>query len=127
VGAIVAIAPYDNPEMAFQRMVKAEKITIPDDVLRESLAMVAANLGIDWADWSGSTAAGKIKEPMLLIGGGYDTVSPADDIDGIKPAAWPGSKTLLIPNATHENVGDWIDEIAEPAKQWFAEHLQSSK
>jgi alpha-beta hydrolase superfamily lysophospholipase len=127
VGAIVAIAPYDNPEMAFQRMVKVERITMPDDVLRESLALVAANLGIDWSDWSSGTAAGKTKAPMLLIGGGEDTVSPANDIEGIKHAAWPGSKTLLIPNATHENIGDWIDEIAEPAKQWFAEHLLPSK
>jgi hypothetical protein len=122
----VAIAPYDNLEMAFQRMAKLEKITISDDVLNESLAMVARNVAIDRSNWSGSAAVQKIKEPILMIGGGHDTLSSSNDIEVLKHGAWPGSKTLLIPNATHENIGDWINEIAEPAKHWFAEQLQPS-
>jgi pimeloyl-ACP methyl ester carboxylesterase len=123
VDAIVAIAPYDKLEPAFQRMAKNEDITISDGVLRESLQIVAAKLDIRWSDWSGSEAIRRIKKPVLLISGGRDSVSPPQDIELLQGAARPGSKALVISDATHENVWYWIDEISKPTMQWFTEHI----
>jgi hypothetical protein len=62
-----------------------------------------------------------------LISGGADAVCPTNEIEILGRAACPGSKTLMIQNATHGNVCYWMNAIAEPAKQWFAEHLQSEQ
>ncbi len=127
VGAIVAIAPYDDPEQAFQGMADEQDVAISDDLLHESLQIVAAKLGINWPDWSGAAAIRQLKEPVLLISGGHDSVSPPRDIKRMQSAAFSGSKMLSIPDATHDDVWYRIDKIAEPAKQWFAKHLQAGR
>jgi pimeloyl-ACP methyl ester carboxylesterase len=126
VGAIVAVAPYDGVERSFQDIAKTHHVTIPDNVLHESLQIVAAKLGIDWSDWSGGAAIRRTRVPVFLVAGARDTVSPANDIETLRSVASPGSKTLLIPDAAHGNIDHWIGEIAEPAKQWFAEHLEGA-
>ena len=99
------------------------KSSISSELLHQALEIVAARLDIKWADWSGEAALRQIKRPVLLIGGGKDTLCTTNDLKVLEQAAPPGSKSLLIPEATCRDVPYWFHQIAEPVKTWFDEHL----
>jgi pimeloyl-ACP methyl ester carboxylesterase len=127
VAAVVAIAPYDQPEDAFVRFAQEMKIPVSIKVLEQALVLVASRLDLRWADWSGRVALGQLKSPVFLIGGGKDTISPPGDLEALTRAAPAGTKSLLIPEANHFVVGYWFQEIAEPVTTWFGERLMAEK
>jgi pimeloyl-ACP methyl ester carboxylesterase len=120
---VVAIAPYNQPEQAFERMAKEQNSSISPPALQEALSLVAARLDIHWADWSGAAALRQITVPVLLVGGGNDNISSTDDLKALEQTAPPGSKSLLVADADHGGIGYWFHEIAEPIKAWFHGHL----
>jgi pimeloyl-ACP methyl ester carboxylesterase len=117
-----AIAPYDRPEDAFARMAKKAQDPIEPRLLYEALGLAAAQLGIKWEDWSGSAAIRQLKHPVLLIGGGRDTISTIKDMQVLEKSAPPRSKTLLLPEADHRYIAYWFRELSQPVKAWFQEH-----
>ena len=123
VGTVVAIAPYNQPEQAFARMARQNEASLSSEVLKEASALAAARLDIKWTDWSGETAMRHLKEPVLLIGGGKDAICSTNDLNALEQAAPAGSKRLLIPEADHKVIGYWFNEIEEPVKAWFREHM----
>ena len=123
VRTVVAIAPYNQQEKTFERLAKEGKASIPPDVLKDALGLVAARLDIKWADWSSEAAVRQLKHPVLLIGGGNDTICTTNDLTMLQQAAPSGSKSILIPEANHGNIRYWVHEIAEPVKAWFHEQL----
>jgi len=125
VRTVVAIAPYNQPEQAFERTAREHQSSISPEVLQDALALVAARLDIKWADWSGEAALRQIKKPVLLIGGGKDTICTTNDLKVLEQAAPSGSKSLLIAEANRWAVRYWFHEISEPVKTWFQEHLPS--
>jgi pimeloyl-ACP methyl ester carboxylesterase len=123
VRTVVAIAPYNRPEEAFERFAHDMKVPVTRKSLQKALALTSATLDLDWADWSGEAALSQVTEPVFLIGGDKDTISPPSDFDALKLAAPPGSRTLLVSKANHFTIGYSFEELAGPVKAWFEERL----
>ena len=126
VRAVVAIAPYNQPEQALERLGREKNVSISIEVLKEALSLVATRLDMRWADWSAATALHQLKEPVLLIGGGKDTICSTNDLHVLEEAAPSGSKGILVPEANHWSVGYSFHEIAEPVTAWFRGHLSAA-
>ena len=124
VQAVVAIATYNHPDEAAQRLAKEVKIPISPKTLREAMALAARRLDLKWDDWSGETAIRQLKEPVLLVGGGHDRISLPADIEALKKAAPDGSKVVMVPGVNHFVLGFLLHELAEPVKAWFQAHLE---
>ena len=76
---VVAIAPYHRLEHAFERLARQHRASIPPEMLREALALMATRLRINWNDWSAEAAVRQLTKPVLLIGGGRDAISSSAD------------------------------------------------
>jgi pimeloyl-ACP methyl ester carboxylesterase len=123
VRTVVAIAPYDQPDLAFERFVKAIHVPVPSRSLQHALALAAEQLEIKWSDYSGVNAVEQIPGPVFLIGAGKDTISPPADLQALEKAAPAGSAMLTIPDANHFIVGYCFQDLAEPVENWFDAHL----
>lgn len=123
VETVVAIAPYDNPDEALARFARAMKIPVSAGTLHEGMRVSAARLDLKWSDLSGQYAMRHLARPVLLIGGGRDTISPPGDLKVLEGLAPPGSKRIMIANADHFVIGFWFHELEKPVVNWFAEHL----
>jgi pimeloyl-ACP methyl ester carboxylesterase len=126
VQAVVAIAPYNNPEDAAQRLAKELKIPVSTNALRGALKIAAKRLDLTWSDWSGDAAVKKLKEPVLLIGGGHDRICLPADIETLKKDAPAGSKVIMVPDVNHFVLGYLLHILADPVKTWFADHLETT-
>ncbi len=122
VGPVVAIAPYNQPEQAFQRTAREGKMSISSDLLQQALDEAAIRLDLKWGDWSGEAAARRLKEPVLFIGGGEDSLTTTNDLRALQQAAPPGSKCLWLPQADHWNAAYWFRDLAGPVQAWLREH-----
>jgi pimeloyl-ACP methyl ester carboxylesterase len=127
VGTVVAIAPYNLVEEAMQRLAREMGIPISARVAHSALDLVATKLVLDWNDWSGVAAARGLKVPVLLAGGAKDSISRPADIAALQAAAPAGSRTMVVPIATHEVLALWLHEFGDPVKQWFGDHLIGEK
>ncbi len=123
VRTVVAIAPYNHPEEAIERLVRELKIHLSQRTVEKASALAAARMNIQWSDWSGETAIRQVKVPVLLIGGGKDTIARPDDISTLHDAAAGESKVIEIPMADHSAIEFWFHELGEPVLGWFQEKL----
>jgi len=87
------------------------------------MALVSARLEMNWSDYSGERAVKQMKQPVLLIGGGKDTISPPADLAVLSSNAPPSSKTIMVPVADHYMLPYFFQELDQPVKAWFREHL----
>lgn len=126
VAAVVAIAPYNHFRDALIRFAKALNVWFPRGILDDALALAAKNVGIQWEDWSGEAGARQLKIPVLLVGGGKDTISTPEDIARLKSLAPVGSEAITVPQADHFAVSYWFKETAAPIKEWFRSHLEEN-
>jgi pimeloyl-ACP methyl ester carboxylesterase len=126
VRTVVAIAPYNRPVETFERIARVTQAPIPSESLRLALAQVATRLQLDWTDWSGQAVVRRLRNPILLVGGGRDLVSPAADVESLANAAPPGSKSVFVRDADHQAVCHWFPDLKEPVLAWFQAHFPPS-
>jgi pimeloyl-ACP methyl ester carboxylesterase len=123
VRAVVAIAPYNHPEDAIERLARELSIHLSHRTVEKALALASARMNIKWADWSGETAIRQVQVPVLLVGGGKDTIARPDDIATLHAAAARESKVIEIPMADHSTIEFWFHELGDPVLGWFQEKL----
>jgi pimeloyl-ACP methyl ester carboxylesterase len=123
VGAVVAMAPFNRLSTYFERMAGQGNPSISSETLRQALGLVATRLDLQWDDWSAEAAVRQLKEPVLFVAGGKDAVSTTNEVRQLEQMAHAGSKSIFIGEASHEDVGFWLVDLAEPVKSWFQEHL----
>jgi pimeloyl-ACP methyl ester carboxylesterase len=123
VRTVVAIAPYNQPDDAIARFAEMEKVPIPQRMVRSAAASAGSKLDLKWNEWSAETAMRRLRQPVLLVGGGKDPVSRPEDILKLKQAAGGESKSLELPEADHYIVGLWMQELTGPITTWFRERL----
>jgi pimeloyl-ACP methyl ester carboxylesterase len=123
VRAVVAIAPYNHPEDAIERLVRELGIHISHRTVEKALVLASERMNIQWADWSGEAAIRQVHVPVLLVGGGKDATSRPDDIATLHAAAAGESTVIEIPMADHSSIEFWFHELGEPVLTWFQEKL----
>jgi pimeloyl-ACP methyl ester carboxylesterase len=125
VRTVVAVAPYNHPDQAFERLARELRIPITRRAADQAVALAAAKLDLNWADWSGEAAIRQVQAPVLLVGGGRDKISRPDDIAALQRAGAGEVRTIMIPGADHVAVPLWFHELGDPVQSWFKTHLES--
>lgn len=98
-------------------------IHISHRTVEKALVLASARMNIKWADWSGEAALRQVHGPVLLVGGGKDTISRPDDIATLHAAAAGEAKVIEIPMADHSAIEFWFHELSGPVLGWFQEKL----
>ena len=94
--------------------------------LAQAITLAEPQLGIKWSDWTATGALARMKQPVLLIGGGKDGICRPEDLQLLEQAAPAGSEKILIPEANHFVIGFWFQDLSKPVKDWFLQHLPTS-
>lgn len=123
VRTVVAIAPFDDPRDAIERFSREMKIHITRRAVEKATVLAAAKMDINWSDWTGEAALRQIHVPVLLIGGGKDTISRPDDIAAMQHAAAGETSVIEIPKASHAAIELWFHELSNPVLTWFHQKL----
>jgi pimeloyl-ACP methyl ester carboxylesterase len=125
VRTVVAIAPFDDPRDAIERFSREMKIHITRRAVEKATVLAAEKMDINWSDWTGEAAMRQVHMPVLLIGGGKDTISRPDDIAAMQKTAAGETSVIEIPAANHAVIELWFHELSDPVLTWFQQKLGS--
>lgn len=125
IRTVVGLAPYDQPAETFERLAKTLKVPITRRAVQKAAVLAAERLQLNWADWAGETAMRQLRVPVLLIGGGKDTVCPPEDLLRLRAAARGPAKIQVIERANHFSLPAAMHLLSNPIEAWFKEKLKA--
>jgi pimeloyl-ACP methyl ester carboxylesterase len=71
------------------------------------------------------TLVRKTPVKALFVAGGKDDIVPIPDVKEVRDAADSGSQLIIVPNASHESLPYFFDELANPVVNWLADEKNS--
>lgn len=130
VATVVALAPFSDPQTAIPVFVRgfapglAAKLS--DEIFAKAEARAAAMAGFAWSDVNVLDAMKRVRVPVLLFHGIFDTwILPAQS-EALERAAPAGSRREVTPHDDHISLMLRFDLIGAPALAWFDERLRDS-
>jgi pimeloyl-ACP methyl ester carboxylesterase len=120
VHRIVAIAPYASLSNAVMNICYEYANWMPKAVLRSGLGQLPAVLQVSAGELDTTTVLKRRPVTALFVAGADDTIAPVKDVELLESLASPGSKVIIVPNATHEALTYYFNDLLPPVLTWLA-------
>jgi pimeloyl-ACP methyl ester carboxylesterase len=119
IQAVVAIAPYASLSTAVLNIRREYTELIPKFMVKEGLKKLPTLLQIAPAEFDTTTVLQRKPVKALFIAGGDDKISPPQEVEKVRVLASPGSKYVVVPDATHEALTYYFKELTPPVLSWL--------
>lgn len=126
IRTVIAMAPYNQPTEAFERLAQVLKIPISQRTAQKAATLAAERLQLKWPDWAGEVAMQQLRVPALLIGGGKDAISRPEDLVRLKSVAGSRVKVLEIAPADHFSLPMAMHALSQPIEAWLQSNLTAA-
>jgi pimeloyl-ACP methyl ester carboxylesterase len=120
VHAVVAIAPYASLSNAVMNVCYAYANWMPKAVIRAGLEQLPSVLQVSASELDTTTVLKRRPVLALFVTGGEDKIAPTKDVELLASMASPGSKLIIVPDATHEALTYYFDDLLTPVLAWLA-------
>jgi pimeloyl-ACP methyl ester carboxylesterase len=114
----VAIAPYASLSNALLNICHDYAGWVPQAILRAGLKKVPDVLKVPPAELDTTTVLTRQPVTALFIAGAEDSIAPVTDVKQLYSLA-PGSELVVVPDATHEAVTYFFDDLVPPILKWL--------
>lgn len=94
---------------------------LPKSLIKSGLKKLPAILGTSAGELDTTTALARHPVGALFVAATEDKITPAIDVEKLHSLASPGSKLLVLTNATHETAMYFLADLAPPVLDWLAE------
>jgi pimeloyl-ACP methyl ester carboxylesterase len=121
IGAVVAITPYAGLSNAVLNLCHEHAGWVPQTFLRAGLKKLPSVLEVPAAELDTTTALAQCPVKALLVAAAEDNVTPVTGVEQLHALAAPGSKLIVVPEATHEAVLYFFADLVPPVLNWLAE------
>lgn len=119
VERVVAIAPYAVLSTAVHNICREYADWLPGWVTRRGMKQLPALLQVPAEELDTTTVLARQPVTALFVAGGGDRISPESEVRKLLAAAAPGSRLLVIPEASHEAVAYYFHGLVEPVRAWL--------
>jgi pimeloyl-ACP methyl ester carboxylesterase len=114
----VAIAPYASLSNALLNICHDYAGWVPKAILRAGLKKVPGVLKVQPAELDTTTVLTRQPVTALFIAGAGDKISPVADVKQLYSLT-SGSELVVVPDATHEAVTYFFDDLVPPILEWL--------
>jgi pimeloyl-ACP methyl ester carboxylesterase len=88
-------------------------------MVKEGLKKLPAVLQIPATEFDTTTVLRRKPVKALFVAGGEDKISPPEEVERVRALASPGSKLIVVPDATHEALTYYFNELTPAVLQWL--------
>ena len=120
VHRVVAIAPYAELSRSVLNVRREYAGWIPEACVKAGLNRLPGLLKVEPGELDTTTVLARTPVPALFVAGGLDDIAPVSDVSRLHTLAGSGSPLLVLPEATHESLPYWLDDLADPVLTWLA-------
>ncbi len=121
VHTVVAIAPYASLSNAVMNICGDYANWMPRFVLRSGLRDLPSLLQVSPEELDTTTVLKRHPVTALFVAGADDNIAPAGDVERLCSLASPGSQFIVVPNATHEALTYYFNDLLSPVVAWLAD------
>ena len=120
VHAVVAIAPYGSLSNAVLNICRDYAGWVPSAIIKSGLKKVPSVLHVPASELDTTTVLQRKPVAALFVAGADDKIAPVEDVKQLCSLALPGSKLLVVPDATHEALTYYFADLDPAVQSWLA-------
>ncbi len=117
---VVAMAPYGSLSNAVLNICHDYADWLPTGLAKSGMRELPACLGVPASELDITIVLARHPVRALFVAGAADTIAPAADVSALWQLAAPGSDLRIVPQATHEALAYYFDDLAGPVLAWLA-------
>jgi len=119
VKTVVAIAPYATLSNAVLNIRSEYAPIVPKFMVKAGIKKLPRLLDIPATEFDTITFMEQHPVKALFIAGGLDKIAPPREVERVRDLAPPGSKLVLVPDATHEALTYYFKDLGPPVRSWL--------
>lgn len=119
IQSVVAIAPYASLSNAVLNIRSDYASLVPKFMVKEGMERLPSILQIQADEFDTTTVLRRKPVKALFIAGGEDKISPPQEVEKVRALASPGSKFIVVPDATHEALTYYFKELTPAVLSWL--------
>jgi pimeloyl-ACP methyl ester carboxylesterase len=121
---VIAISPYAELSSAVLNITRQYASWVPQFFIKAGLRRLPDLLHVQPDDLNPDAwiaALSQSDRSTLFVAGGADKIAPLDQVEQLYKLSGPENKLLVVPNAAHEPLPFYLDDLAEPVVRWFSD------
>ncbi len=119
VQSVVAIAPYASLSNSVLNISRDYAGWFPQSILKSGIKDLPAVLHTSAAELDTTTVLRRKPVKALFIAGDADTIAPPSNVETLYALAAPGSKIIVVPEATHEALTYFFPDLVPTLLPWL--------
>ena len=116
---VVALAPYGSLSNAVLNICHDYAAWLPTGLVKSGLRQLPVSLGVSAAELDLTTVLTRHPVRALFVAGAEDTIAPAVEVAELRQLAAPGSELVVVPDATHEALTYYFEDLTGPILNWL--------
>jgi pimeloyl-ACP methyl ester carboxylesterase len=120
VRMVVAITPYAGLSNTVLNLRSEYAGWLPRSWIRAGLRQLPAVLGTTADQLDTTTELSRYPIKALFVAAEGDKIAPESDVAQLLSLAAPGSRLIVVPDSTHENVTYHFAELGPPVLNWLS-------
>ena len=127
IRTVVAITPYAGLSNTVMNLRHEYAGWLPKTLVRAGLRKLPCLLGVPAAELDTTTKLSRHPVTALFVAGTEDKITPVADVEQLHALAAPGSKLIVVPEATHEAITYFFTALIPPVLEWLVEKTDGSE
>ncbi len=119
IQAVVAVAPYASLSNAVLNIRRDYAAWMPAWIIRSGLIQLPKVLDQPASELDTTTALRRQPVRALLVAGAEDQIAPVSEVERLHALMLPGSRLLVVPEATHESLTYYFSDLLGPVLSWL--------
>lgn len=119
IQSVVALAPYASLSNAVLNIRHDYAPWLPAWIVRSGLIRLPRVLDLPPAELDTTTALRRQPVRALLVAGADDRIAPVPEVEKLQALMLPGSRLLVVPEATHESLTYYFSDLLGPVLTWL--------
>jgi pimeloyl-ACP methyl ester carboxylesterase len=120
IRTVVAFTPYAGLSNTVLNLRHEYADWLPKTLIKAGLKQLPNVLGTPAAELDTTTELARSPLRALLVAGAEDKITPASDVQQLYALALPGSKFIVVPDATHETLTYSFADLVPPVLTWLS-------
>jgi len=118
--SVVAIAPYASLSNTVMNIRREYADWVPKAMVESGLKKLPCVLQIPADEFDTTTVLKRKPVRALFVAGGEDRITSVKEVESLRSLALPGSKLIVVPDATHEALTYYFSQLAPAVLAWLA-------
>ena len=119
IHSVVAIAPYASLSNAVLNIREQYCDWVPKVMVKAGVRKLPKLLKIPASEFDTTTVLRRQPVKALFVAGGDDKIAPVAEVEQVRALALPGSKFIVVPDATHEAVTYYFKNLIPVVLPWL--------